>query len=37
MRALFPHDLKFAGRLLRKSPGFTPLVTVSLALAIGAD
>jgi predicted permease len=37
MRALFPHDLKFAGRLLRKSPGFTLLVTVSLALAIGAN
>jgi predicted permease len=37
MRALLPHDLVFAGRLLRKSPGFTLLVTVSLALAIGAN
>src|SRR5262245_64739087 len=36
MRAL-SHDLVFAGRLLRKSPGFTLLVTVSLALAIGAN
>ena len=37
MRALLPHDLVFAGRLLRRSPGFTLLVTVSLALAIGAN
>src|SRR5262245_45436813 len=37
MGALLPHDLVFAGRLLRKSPGFTLLVTVSLALAIGAN
>src|SRR5215467_13118777 len=37
MRALLPHDLVFAGRLLRKTPGFTLVVTVSLALAIGAN
>ena len=36
MRVL-PHDLVLAGRLLRKSPGFTLVATVSLALAIGAN
>src|SRR5690242_1584878 len=37
MRPLLPHDLIFAARLLRKSRGFTLLVTLSLALAIGAN